>query len=111
MFSTKKVGAIYTCVGWPCYRTEPCGGGCHCLLAKVGPGYCARDKHVTKMVEEHPDLCESDADCTRKGSGSLCAFYPKSYLKYGWCFDTNSDAEASFKNALSSEFANMLKMP
>ncbi|XP_058734613.1 albumin-1-like [Vicia villosa] len=111
MFSMKKVEA-YTCVGWPCSREEPsCGGGCHCLFAKVGPGSCARDKHVAKMVKEHPDLCESHADCTRKASGSFCAYYPNSSLKYGWCFDSNSEAEASFKNALSSEFSNLVKMP
>ncbi|CAK8575130.1 unnamed protein product [Lathyrus sativus] len=111
MFPMKKVEADL-CEKFACSRSDPvCNDGCHCILSKGAEGgVCIRNKHVAKKVEEHPDLCESHADCTRKGSGSFCARYPNSDLKYGWCFDSNSDAEASFKNAFSSEFSN-LKMP
>lgn len=63
------------------------------------------------MVEQHPHICESHVDCTRKGSGNFCAIYPNLDTKYGWCFDSNSHAEASFKNLLSSQFSNLLNMP
>ncbi|XP_058752170.1 albumin-1-like [Vicia villosa] len=109
MFSMKNVEADL-CEKFACSRSDPvCNDGCRCVLSKGAEGgVCVKKKHAAKMVEEHPDLCESHADCTRKGSGSFCAYYPKLDLKYGWCFDSNSDAEASFKNFLSSE---SLKMP
>ncbi|GAU30826.1 hypothetical protein TSUD_267460 [Trifolium subterraneum] len=64
------------------------------------------------MVEQHPNLCQSHDDCTQKRSGSFCARYPNPDIEYGWCFDSDSHAQASFKNALYSKSPNFfLKMP
>lgn len=98
-----------------CTKDIQCGNGCQCLYSYPSftdtPGLCNKESFVTKMVEEHPNLCKSHADCTRKGSGSFCALYQNSDPIYGACFDSISDAQTSFENALSSEFSNMLKMP
>ncbi|XP_058739645.1 albumin-1-like [Vicia villosa] len=106
IFPTKKVQA--DCDKLCSFQESECGDGCLCL---IGIDYCLSISLVMKMVKKHPKLCESHADCTRKGSGSFCAYYPNSDIKYGVCFDSSSHAEASFKNALSSEFSNLLKMP
>ncbi|CAK8574738.1 unnamed protein product [Lathyrus sativus] len=121
MFPTKKMNAEAffkepdKCLAF-CEKDTPCGNGCQCvysvpILPRV-PGICNTESFVTKMVEQHPNLCKSHADCTRKGSGNFCALYQSSDPnKYGVCFDSSSDARVSFKNALSTEFSNMLKMP
>ncbi|XP_058752171.1 albumin-1-like [Vicia villosa] len=106
IFPIKKVEA--DCNDKICsFQRSTCGAGCLCL---PGIDFCMNASLVMKIVKKHPKLCESHADCTRKGSGSFCAYYPNSDIKYGVCFDSNSHAEASFKNALSSEFSNLLKM-
>ncbi|CAK8575132.1 unnamed protein product [Lathyrus sativus] len=109
MFPMKKVEATRCQEGCSLSKLD-CGDGCQCIMDDFVTGICETIEYVTKMVEQHPSLCESHGDCTRKGSGSFCALYPNSDIKYGWCFESNSHAEASFKNALNSEFSNLLKM-
>ncbi|CAK8575127.1 unnamed protein product [Lathyrus sativus] len=112
MFSMKDVEAVcpISCFLW---KPQGCGDGCKCTPISLKYGACKKEssEDVTMMVEKHPNLCESHADCTKKGSGSFCARFLNPEIEYGWCFDSNPHAEASFKNALSSEFSNLLKMP
>ncbi|XP_058734614.1 albumin-1-like [Vicia villosa] len=112
MFPMKEVEAVCP-IACFLYKPKGCGDGCKCVPASLTSGVCVKAsfQHVTMMVEKHPNLCGSHADCTKKESGSFCARFPNSEIEYGWCFDSNSHAEASFKNALNSEFSNLLKMP
>ncbi|KAL5080254.1 hypothetical protein RYX36_008675, partial [Vicia faba] len=48
------------------------------------------------MNDEHPNLCESDVDCEKKGSGKHCGHYPNLDIEYEWCFASKSEAEAIF---------------
>ncbi|KAI5391526.1 albumin-1 [Lathyrus oleraceus] len=112
LMSMKEVEAVcpLACV---IHKPKGCGEGCKCIPVSLTAGVCkkASFEDVTRMVEKHPKLCESHADCTKKGSGSFCARFRNPEIEYGWCFDSNPHAQASFKNALSSEFSNLLKMP
>ncbi|RDX87524.1 hypothetical protein CR513_30995, partial [Mucuna pruriens] len=58
------------------------------------------DASVTKMIDAHPNLCQSNDECMKKGNGNFCARYPNPYVDYGWCF--NSD---------SQELKDFFKMP
>jgi hypothetical protein len=113
-FPVRNVEAVCP-IGCYLYKPKSCGTGCKCVPASLTYGACVKEsfEHVAKMVEEHPNLCQSHAECTKKGSGSFCARYPNPDIEYGWCFESNSHAEASFKKALiNSEFSNFfLKMP
>lgn len=64
-----------------------------------------------KLIEEHPNLCQSHADCTKKGSGSFCARYPNPDIEYGWCFVSNSKADDFFEIVHKSNEKGLLKMP
>jgi len=95
----KKVGAD-DCWG-PCsvLQTPPCPSpNCYCMPLLLVAGYCshASSPTVVKIVEEHPNLCQSHADCMKKGSGSFCASYPNPDIKYGWCFASNFEAQKVF---------------
>ncbi|CAK8575136.1 unnamed protein product [Lathyrus sativus] len=109
MFSIRKIEAD-TCNAYCELEGLKCGGDCECVPIRI-PYPCIPPHVASKIVDQHPHICESHEDCTRKGSGSFCGIYPVSDMKYGWCFDSKSDAEASFKNLLSSKFSNLLKMP
>lgn len=117
MFPMKKVEAVEC--GGVCSPFEfpyPCGSqDCRCIPWGLFIGQCIypiKSEHVMKMVEEHPNLCESHAECKMKRSGDFCARYPNSDIQYGWCFVSNFEAEAFFsKIGSNSEFAKgLLKM-
>ncbi|XP_045798117.1 albumin-1-like [Trifolium pratense] len=57
----------------------------------------SESESITKMVEEHPNLCESHDECLEKKSGSFCARYPNPDIPYGWCFDSKTEAERIFE--------------
>ncbi|CAI8600700.1 unnamed protein product [Vicia faba] len=93
---------------------ERCG---HCECVSFGKDSdpfprvrCEKDSYVRKIVEQTPNLCETHVDCIKKESGSFCAFIPNSNIHHGMCFDSNSQAQATIKNILISEFSNLLKM-
>ncbi|KAK2414173.1 albumin-1 [Trifolium repens] len=107
MFATKNVAAV-TCSG-ACspFETKPCGStkDCRCIPVGLVVGYCTYPSAVVmKRVEEHPSLCQSHADCTKKGTGSFCARYPNSDIEYGWCFASNTEAEFFFKTSSNYKF-------
>ncbi|KAL5080260.1 hypothetical protein RYX36_008681, partial [Vicia faba] len=52
--------------------------------------------YSSTTIDEHPNLCESDADCKKNGSGKYCGHYPNSEIEYGWCFASKSEAEDVF---------------
>ncbi|KAK2418337.1 hypothetical protein QL285_040548 [Trifolium repens] len=102
MFPMKKVeGCAHT---W-CYAWEAWGGchegsptGCGCLAYSILVGNCIGSELFKKAVSDHYNLCESDDDCIKKGSGSICAYYPNStVLQHGWCFTSNVEAESYFE--------------
>ncbi|ESW05724.1 hypothetical protein PHAVU_011G204300 [Phaseolus vulgaris] len=51
---------------------------------------------AAKMIDEHPNLCQSDEECIKKGSGNFCAPYPNHYMDYGLCFNSASDQLKGF---------------
>ncbi|KAL9298324.1 hypothetical protein ACSQ67_024220 [Phaseolus vulgaris] len=59
-------------------------------------GFCAGLSSVAKMIDEHPNLCQSDEECMKKGSGNFCARYPNHYMDYGWCFNSGSEELKGF---------------
>lgn len=72
-------------------------------------GFCRPQLTITKAVEEHPNLCQSNNDCIKKGTGSLCAYYPNSELQHGWCFISNVEAEHYFEVLSNPAINNFLK--
>ncbi|CAK8562617.1 unnamed protein product [Lathyrus sativus] len=104
MFSMKNVGAT-GCLGacspfevLPCRSTD-----CRCIPVSLFLGYCApTSPSVMKMIEEHPNLCQSHADCIKKKSGSFCARYPNPDIEHGWCFASNIEAQDIFFNVSSN---------
>ncbi|KAK2405249.1 hypothetical protein P8452_10773 [Trifolium repens] len=113
MFPMKKVES-YRCPTVTCYmdRSEQCSFGCICYPSFFGTiGSCQPSYAVTKMVDEHPSLCRSHADCTTKGSGSFCSHYPDSDVEYGRCFFSKLEAEDFIKMTSNSKFTkDFLKM-
>ncbi|KAK2360592.1 albumin-1 [Trifolium repens] len=99
MFATKNVAAV-TCSG-ACspFETNPCGStrDCRCIPVGIFVGFCTYPSGVVmKTIEEHPNLCQSHDDCTKKGTGSFCARYMNPDIEYGWCFASNAEAEDIF---------------
>ncbi|KAL5080257.1 hypothetical protein RYX36_008678 [Vicia faba] len=97
MFVTKNVRAV-DCNG-VCSPFEelPCGSTeCRCIFVGIGVGLCRSRSAVSSTIDEHPNLCESDADCEKKGSGKYCGHYPNPDIEYGWCFASRSEAEEVF---------------
>ncbi|KAL5080268.1 hypothetical protein RYX36_008689 [Vicia faba] len=98
MFVTKNVRAA-DCNG-ACSPLEalPCGStDCQCIPVSLILGYCIHPSgRLSRTVDEYPNLCESDADCEKKGSGKYCGHYPNPDIKYGWCFASRSEAEDVF---------------
>jgi hypothetical protein len=114
----KKVEA--NCDGRLCGTfMKDCDSGCKCIafecVSFVCYGTCENRNVVSgnfqRKVEEHPKLCWSHDECTKKGSGNYCARFPNSNLKYGFCFASVSEAQDAFKMASSYKFKNdFLKM-
>ncbi|ESW05729.1 hypothetical protein PHAVU_011G204800 [Phaseolus vulgaris] len=102
MFSMKNIEAAH-CSGicYPAYDDPLCGSN-DCLCKRVNPmfGVCidptALSSSVAKMIDEDPNLCESDEECIKKGTGNFCARYPNQYMDYGWCFNSDSEQLKSF---------------
>ncbi|RDX95698.1 hypothetical protein CR513_21739, partial [Mucuna pruriens] len=100
MFPTKKIEAV-TCNGScspfempPCHSTD-----CRCVPWGLFIGQCIHPTghaSVAKMIEEHPNLCQSNDECMKKGSGNFCARYPNPHIEYGWCIAANSEALKGF---------------
>jgi len=60
------------------------------------------------MVEEHPNLCQTHADCAKKGSGRFCARYRNPDIEFGWCFASNYEAQEIFFKIFSNyDFTKM----
>jgi hypothetical protein len=102
MFSMKKVeGCAQTwCYLWDGWKGCNFEGShsCSCLAYTIVAGNCLGHSLFKKAVSEHYNLCESDDDCIKKGSGSICAYYPNStVLQHGWCFTSNVEAESYFE--------------
>ncbi|AET02871.1 putative albumin I chain a [Medicago truncatula] len=72
-------------------------------------GFCRPQLTITKAVEEHYNLSQSNNDCIKKGTGSLCAYYPNSELQHGWCFTSNVEAEHYFEVLSNPAINNFLK--
>ncbi|CAJ1978330.1 unnamed protein product [Sphenostylis stenocarpa] len=89
MKSTEAASCSGTCtVG----LSKPCGStSCICSPVLLLAGICSSGvESLEKKIDEHPNLCRSDDDCVKKGSGDYCAPYPYQHVHYGWCFDSNS---------------------
>ncbi|KAL2326392.1 hypothetical protein Fmac_025450 [Flemingia macrophylla] len=82
------------------FEMPPCGSrDCRCIPVGLFIGYCTYPSglsSVAKMIDEHPNLCQSHDECMKKGSGNFCARYPNNYIDYGWCFDSDSEALKGF---------------
>ncbi|WVZ02140.1 hypothetical protein V8G54_022946 [Vigna mungo] len=83
------------------FEMPPCGSSdCRCIPAGGNTGICYNPNRlsssVAKMIDEHPNLCQSDDECMKKGSGNFCARYPNNYIDYGLCFDSDSEALKGF---------------
>jgi hypothetical protein len=101
----KKVGATDCSGACSPFEMPPChSSNCRCIPNEIFGGYCRcpSSPAVMKMVEEHPNLCQSHADCTKKGSGSFCARYPNPDVEHGWCFSSNFEAYDVFFNVSSN---------
>ncbi|KAL5082625.1 hypothetical protein RYX36_011046 [Vicia faba] len=98
IFVTKNVRAA-NCNG-VCspFEMPPCGSSdCRCIPIGFVIGYCRYPSGLLlRTNDEHPNLCESDADCEKKGSGKYCGHYPNPDIEYGWCFASKSEAEEIF---------------
>lgn len=79
------------------------------VTARGLAGFCRPQLTITKAVEEHPNLCQSNNDCIKKGTGSLCAYYPNSELQHGWCFTSNVEPEQYFEVLTNPTMNNFLK--
>jgi len=120
VFPMKKVEACESHICWAWQSDDVCYSGtdpepnCYCHPSTFLNGFCrdyGSEHAMMKKMEEDPNLCQSHADCKKKGSGSFCARNPNADIKYGWCFASGSHAQAAFRNALNSEFENLsLKM-
>jgi hypothetical protein len=93
---------VDACSGWcsPFEMPYPCGSqSCFCFPWVLFGGTC-RYRELesdTKMVEKHPNLCQSHDECSEKKSGSFCARYPNPDIPYGWCFDSKTEADRTFE--------------
>ncbi|KAK7405737.1 hypothetical protein VNO78_07346 [Psophocarpus tetragonolobus] len=105
MFSMKKIEANECNGVCSPFEMPPCGStDCRCIPWGLFIGQCIYPTggvaSVAKMIDEHPNLCQSHDECMKKGSGNFCARYPNHYMDYGWCFNSHSE-----------ELKNFLKMP
>ncbi|XP_020204275.1 albumin-1 isoform X2 [Cajanus cajan] len=93
LFRMKKIEAGGNCLDSFCNLSADCGLGCTCVFgACIGDGLAS----VAKMVEEHPNLCQSHDECVKKGSGNFCARYLNPRVDYGLCFDSDSQGLKEF---------------
>jgi hypothetical protein len=105
MFPMKKVEAI-NCDERSC---PDCGVGCTCL-SLFAESLCISGirKEAVKKIGEHPNLCESNVECKKKGSGSFCDRSTNIDGDYGWCFASKSEAEEfTTKSKFTKDFLKM----
>jgi len=90
----KNIEAVDCSGACPPFEKEPCGSrDCRCIPVGQYIGFCVSPfglSAAAKMIDEHPNLCQSDEECIKKGSGNFCAPYPNHYVDYGWCFNSGS---------------------
>ncbi|TKY68518.1 Albumin-1 protein [Spatholobus suberectus] len=101
MFPMKKVEAVDCSGVCSPFEMPPCGStDCRCIPWGLFIGQCIYPiggvASVAKMIDEHPNLCQSHDECMKKGSGNFCARYPNHYIDYGWCFNSDSEALKGF---------------
>ncbi|BAT89290.1 hypothetical protein LR48_Vigan08g002600 [Vigna angularis] len=100
MFPMKMIEAADCSGACSPFEMPPCGStDCRCIPIALFAGFCINPtgvSSVAKMINEHPNLCKSDDECMKKGSGNFCARYPNNYMDYGWCFDSDSEALKGF---------------
>ncbi|ESW05728.1 hypothetical protein PHAVU_011G204700 [Phaseolus vulgaris] len=101
MFSMKKIEAVDCSGACSPFETLPCRSyDCRCVPAGLFAGFCIHptglSSSVAKMIDEHSNLCQSDEECIKKGSGNFCARYPNHYVDYGWCFNSGSEELKGF---------------
>ncbi|BAT89289.1 hypothetical protein LR48_Vigan08g002800 [Vigna angularis] len=100
MFPMKKIEAVECSGACSPFEMPPCRStDCRCVPVALVGGFCIYPtglSSVAKMIDEHPNLCQSDDECMKKGSGNFCARYPNHYVDYGWCFDSDSEALKGF---------------
>ncbi|XP_014501907.1 albumin-1-like [Vigna radiata var. radiata] len=100
MFPMKKIEAVDCSGVCSTFERLPCRSlDCRCIPIALDFGLCFNRtglSSVAKMIDEHPNLCQSDDECMKKGSGNFCARYPNNYIDYGWCFHSDSEALKAF---------------
>ncbi|ESW05722.1 hypothetical protein PHAVU_011G204100 [Phaseolus vulgaris] len=101
MFSMKNIEVAACSGACSVFDTRPCGSSeCQCFPHGMITGTCISrsglSSSMAKMIDEHPNLCESDEECIKKGTGNFCAPYPNYYMDYGWCFNSGSDELKGF---------------
>ena len=117
-FQTKNVEAL-TCPtsGSVCspFVLPPCGNtiDCRCVPFFLLGGICispTSSENNMKMIEEHPNLCQTHAECIKKGSGNFCARYANDDIEYGWCFASVAEAERYFKIGSNTAVKSFIKI-
>ncbi|ESW05720.1 hypothetical protein PHAVU_011G203900 [Phaseolus vulgaris] len=100
MFSVKNIEAADCSGACSVFEKPPCRSrDCFCIPMGIFVGVCISPfglSAAAKMIDEHPNLCKSDEECMKKGSGNFCAPYPNHYMNYGWCFNFGSDELKGF---------------
>jgi hypothetical protein len=118
IFQTKNVEAV-TCPnsGSLCspFEMPPCGNAkdCRCIPWGLFFGTCtypSSSEHNMKMIEEHPNLCQTHAECIKKGSGNFCGRYANADIEYGWCFVSVAEAERYFKIGSNTAVKSFFKI-
>jgi len=93
----KKVEAGCERTACTVFEVYYCGPSCSCIIFGILGGVCFPTSTAMKVVEDHPNLCQSHDDCIKKGSGSFCGYYPNSEIQHGRCFTSNVEAERYFE--------------
>ncbi|XP_020208801.1 albumin-1 isoform X1 [Cajanus cajan] len=101
VFPMKEIEAVVCNGACSPFEMPPCGStDCRCIPWGLFVGSCIYPTggvtSVANMINQHPNLCQSNEECLKKGSGDFCARYPNDYMDYGWCFDSNSKALNGF---------------
>jgi len=83
------------------FQRPPCGSSdCSCVIYGPDMGYCVSrsglSSSMAKMIDEHPNLCQSHEQCINKGTGNFCAPYPNPHIDHGWCFNSGSEELKGF---------------
>nr|ADR30070.1 albumin-1D [Phaseolus vulgaris] len=101
MFPMKKTEAVVCSGLCSPFEVPPCGSArdCRCIPVGLVVCFCTNPSglsSVAKTIDEHPNICQTHEECTKKGSGNFCARYPNHYMDYGWCFNSGSEELKGF---------------